>query len=1027
MARSVCRLSTRLVVLIASVALVIALLDAAAHAAPPQFGIASLSTSASTTQAGAHGDFSTSFAFNTESLGNPVEQVEQASIVLPRGVIANPQAAEACTLRTFEEFKCAHGAQVGVLNTSLVVCQGVETTLGVNGVGEVEPTTLTAPAEPGEASITVATTAGIRQGDYLQIGSEASVETVIVKAVTDGTHLAIYQELLKFHAAGETVGDDTITVASTSSFCAAEPNNIITVGTGATAETARIAYVDDATHLVLTAPLKHAHPTGEPVRHVAETATVPIPLFNLKPTPGHIATFGASFLIASIYIQVDVRSDGQLTATINGISTMLPMREITLTLWGVPADASHDPLRCDQLGFECGPSQASPKAFMTNPTYCTGTPGEVSLTTSSWQGHSATRSALFADSTGCEYLRMSPQLAVSPDSRHLNTPAGYEFNLLSPQEATIDGLGTATIRNVSITLPEGVSLSPALANGLQACSDAQFAGEGCPASSKMGTAEVVSPLLAKHLTGSVYIGSPTPTEKYRLFIRISSDGAELGLRGRIELNGSTGQVTAIFNELPPLPFSDFKLSFFGGPGAAFANPTECGRAISTAQITSYGGQVASLSSAFEIESGDVGSLCSSSLPFAPSFNAGSISPVAGGFSPVTFTVSSEDGQQPLASIMMQLPPGLLGMLAAVPLCDEPQASAGSCAESSRIGTATIGAGPGTALLHVSGPVYLTGPYRGAPFGLSIAVPAIAGPFNLGTIVTRARISISPADLHLTIASDPLPQIAEGVPLRLHTLSLTIDRAGFTFNPSNCSTQSVTATIGGSQGATATVSSPFQVLGCGSLPFAPEFSAATQAKAGRLGDGASLNVKVTNTSRGENIKSMRIQLPVSLRPRFTAIQLACPPQEALAGLASCPQHSQVGSATMQTPMLPVPLTGPIYLRSRGGTAQPVLQLALKGDGLEVELTGMLDIVSKNVIRAEFKALPDVPFSSFEIDLPEGPHSILGATGSLCVRPVLMPYMIDGQDGRHLQKTVRVSVAGCHARRKKSRRVRGRRLG
>lgn len=212
---------------------------------------------------------------------------------------------------------------------------------------------------------------------------------------------------------------------------------------------------------------------------------------------------------------------------------------------------------------------------------------------------------------------------------------------------------------------------------------------------------------------------------------------------------------------------------------------------------------------------------------------------------------------------MTMPPGLLGKISGIPQCGADQASVGACPAASRIGTATAGAGAGSQPLWQAGPVYLTGPYKDAPFGLSIAVPAQAGPFNLGTIVVRAAIYIDPHTAALTVVSDPLPQSIDGVPLRLKAVNVTVDRESFMSNPTSCEPKQIDATVTSTQGAEATVASRFQVANCATLPFKPVLSAATQGHTSKR-DGASLKVKITYPALGEaNIAKVDLTIPAIL--------------------------------------------------------------------------------------------------------------------------------------------------------------------
>jgi hypothetical protein len=927
---------------------VLALAAAASAAAPgvafAQFGVASFGSSLSSDQAGAHADFTTSFALNTEALGNPEGQLRDVAITLPAGLIGDPSAIERCSLESLQALHCGPRAQVGELSLSGAGCRGLATAL------------------------------------------EAPVEA----------------------------GATTLEVPNAEAFCAEQAGNLITVGDGPAAETARIRAVPDATTLELQAPLEHAHPAGEPVVHLASATTASFPLFNVQPAPGHVATFAASLLIADVLVQVDVGEDGRLIATIDEASTILPLQGVTVTLWGVPAAPSHEPLRCDELGEECGSEAGEPVPFLTNPTSCSQIPQTI-LSVTSWQSSSASSMAALPPMTGCEQLAIAPTLAVAADSGRRDSPAGYEIELEVPQEETPSGLATPAIEKASITLPAGTSLSPAAANGLQACEDAQLAHASCPAASEVGTAEVVSPMLAEPLRGAIYIGTPTPTEPYRLFVRVAAGSTVIDLRGEIEADAQTGQLTTVFQNTPELPFAKLKLRFFGGPGAALANPMKCGPATSTGSITSYAGQTVDVSSTFEVDEDSEGGSCPLVSPFAPSFTAGTTDAQAGHTSPFVLSISRADGQQYLSSFTVHLPPGLIGLLGGVPRCQEPAAAVGACPPTSKVGTATVAAGPGPLPLYSSGPVYLTGPYDGAPFGLEIVTDAIAGPFDLGTLLVRSRALVNPLSLAITIASGALPQVVGGVPLRLRSIDVELDRAGFMLNPTNCAPQSVKATIDSAEGTDADLITPFQVTDCGALPFAPRIAASTRAQASEQGDGAGVDVDVSEpASPAVALRSIRVELPSRLRPRLSTIQHACLLRARPTSTIGCPAQSVVGNATVRSALTARPLSGPVYLVAHGGTTLPSLVARLQGEGLEADLEGKLDISSKNEVSAVFDALPDVPVESFDLELQRGPNSLLGAVAGLCGgKPMRLAYVVRDQGEAKMEGDARLAVSGCES--------------
>jgi hypothetical protein len=749
---------------------------------------------------------------------------------------------------------------------------------------------------------------------------------------------------------------------------------------------------------------------------------VPIPLFNTTPSPGKVATFVASILLVKITVQVELRQDGTygLTARIDDLSTLVPVIGASLTLWGVPADPSHEAQRFNELGTKTSlPAGVAPAPFMRNSTDCASGPQNAVLRVDSWQnpGSFVTQTAAVAPPTGCELLRAAPTIAVTPETTRHDSPAGYAIDLAVPQDEEPEELATPALRAISLTLPPGVSLSPAVANGLEGCSDAQFAAESCPGASKIGAVRISSPILPDALTGGIYLGTPTSAEPYRVFVAASGNEVTVKLRGEIQANSATGQLTATFDQNPQQPLSEIQLDFFGGPLAVLANPLQCGPASSTAQLTFYSGQVLERSSSFVVDGDGQGGACPSQLPFAPHFSGGSTTALAGATSAFSLTVSREDGEQELSRISAELPEGLEGMLSSVPLCSDALAAEGACPSQSAIGSTTVAAGDGTEPLYLSGSVYLTGPYRGSPFGLAIVIPVIAGPFNLGTVVIRAQIVVSPSDAHLTVISDPFPQILNGILLRLRTVNLTIDRPGFIVNPTGCSPRAVVGRLAAVEGAVSDASTPFQVGGCGALPFAPQMNASTEAKASKNGAGAGLDIKVTFPAGPHaNISSVIVELPDQLQSRLTTIQQACRGATFAENPAACPASSVVGRGTVGTALLATPLSGPVYLVSHGESVLPDLVMTLQGQGVAIDLDGALHISKQGVTSSAFRAVPDVPLQSFELNLPRGPHSALGAIIALCAKTVSLPYEINGQNGAQVRHTSKVYVGGCHRARK-----------
>ncbi len=665
--------------------------------------------------------------------------------------------------------------------------------------------------------------------------------------------------------------------------------------------------------------------------------------------------------------------------------------------------------------------------FLTLPSVCSSSTTSY-LEVESYAGEiSKTETHTPVGVEGCVEVPFKPTISLAPETSVSDQPDGATAIVKAPQNA--ESVNTSDIKDVRVTLPEGLTLNPSAAHGLEACTPAQI-GIGtrspvtCPAASRVGEVTIETDLPAKSLSGNVYLGNPSGhpaiTEPpYTIYLDAESPyDVSVRLQGTVIPNPSSGRLEVTFLDNPPLPFSELILSLRGGPRAPLANPLACKAGAQVqALFTPYTGTPPVLSTSPFLTTG-----CPSPLPFSLGQNTQSSSPVAGASTSYALTLRRADGQQHLAQVRTTLPAGLIGVILSVHLCGEPQAQAGTCPPSSKIGTATVGAGSGPEPYSFSGPVFLTTHYGGSPYGLSIPVAAVAGPFNLGTVVTRAGINVDPYTARV-IATSTLPTIVGGVPLRLKSVAVNINRKGFLYNPTNCGPLATDSLLTSTLGATNTTSSPFQVGKCDSLAFKPSFQAATSDKASKK-NGAALQVNVSMPAHEANIRSVVAALPIQLPSRLSTLQKACVGATFDANPAACPAASKVGSATVRTPVLPGRLSGPAYLVSRGGAAFPDLDLILEGNGVRVILVGNTNI-KNGVTTSTFASVPDVPVSSFALDLPMGPNSVLSAFGNLCLRPLLMPTTITAQSGAQIRQSTRISVTGCSVR-ILSRRVRGHKL-
>ena len=787
------------------------------------------------------------------------------------------------------------------------------------------------------------------------------------------------------------------------------------------------------------------------------------PLYNLVAPAGVPAEFGTRFnTFTNIYIDSNVRTGGDygVTARVTNASAASGVVGATVELWGVPAAASHNAQRkCPpppgQVGEVGGPSCTAGTElvpFLREPTSCGGGELSVNMSVDSWQdaGAFVSRTAPLPAVTGCALPSFTPSLSLSPSTVAADSPSGLGLNLTVPQEQAPKGLGEADLKSSSIALPEGVAADPSAAAGLQACSPAQIAltspsEPSCPEASKIGTVEIETPLLADVVKGSVYVAEQdnNPFKSLlAIYVVAQADGALVKLAGHVEANQETGQLTTTFDDLPQLPFSDLRLNLFGGPRGVLVTPEGCGTFSSASSWGPWSGVApVSFSTPFSVSSGCVSG-------FAPSFAAGVTDTQAGAYSPLQLSFTRSDSEQQPSGLSVTLPPGLLARIAGVPLCPEAEADAGSCPEASQIGTVLAGSGAGPDPIVLPGRIYLTGPYKGAPYGESVVVPAVAGPYNLGDVVVRGAIRIDPATAQATVVSDPFPTILQGIPIKLRSVQVSIDRPEFVFDPTSCDPMAVTAALGSTGGLTAAVSSHLQISGCGELPFHPSLTATTKGPGTKL-DGVGFEVRVTASqgppassgSHAEaNIRRVDVQLPLALSSRLETLQQACTEQQFAANPAGCPPASRVGTALARTPILSAPLAGPAYLVSHAAAAFPDLVIVLQGDNVTITLIGHTQI-KKGITYSRFETLPDAPISSFQLALPAKRYSIL--TGRELCKPthtvkirervtihirgraiptvrtvtrripaqLLMPTEIVGQNSAVITQMTHVALTGC----------------
>jgi hypothetical protein len=622
----------------------------------------------------------------------------------------------------------------------------------------------------------------------------------------------------------------------------------------------------------------------------------------------------------------------------------------------------------------------------------------------------------------CQLAPFNPTFALNPSTTASDEPDGIttELGLTRFPEKEVD---SSQLNTATVTLPEGMTLNPSAAAGLTACTPAQARihsstpGTSCPSSSVLGTVSLNVPTLPPgSFTGNIYLGGPESGPitgpPYTLYVDAESAryGVSVRLKGSTTPNLTTGRVTTSFTENPEQPFTNLALKFNGGALAPIANPLGCGTVTTQTSLTPFTGTpTQSPASSFVVDSNGKGGACASPLPFAPVQSTANQTANAGGHTSYTFNLTRNSGEQYLSQVYTVLPAGLVGAVPTVTQCTEAQAVSNTCPATSLIGSATAISGAGPApFTFGNGAVYFTGPYNGAPYGLSIVVPAIAGPFNLGPVITRAKVEVDPGTSRVVVRS-VLPTIVGGIPTRLRGINVAINKQGYLFNPTNCGLLATESLITSTFGATRSESSPFQVANCNLLSFKPSFKAKAGGKTSRE-NGASLETTINQPAGQANMKSVVVTLPKQLPSRQSTLKHACPEATFAANPYLCPRESFVGGARANTPTLPGKLQGPVIFVSHGGAAFPDLDLVLEANGVRVIVKGNTAI-KNGITTTSFLTNPDVPVSSVTVNLPIGSHSALGAVGNLCTSALYEPTVITGQNGVQVTQKTRISIGGC----------------
>jgi uncharacterized repeat protein (TIGR01451 family) len=755
------------------------------------------------------------------------------------------------------------------------------------------------------------------------------------------------------------------------------------------------------------------------------------PIYNLIPPPGMPAQFGFQILEAPIYINTKLRSDGDygVSAYLKDVTEAQRVTASKFIFWGTPWEQSHETVRgrCAETVELC-PVVGTPRPFLRLPSSCAN-PLTTTMAYSTWTrppifvGQSDTEAA----PSGCNQPPFTPTIEAKPSTNVADAPSGLHVDVHLPQKANEDpaGLGEADLRDATVNLPPGLSVNPASADGLAACSFAQIGYQGlkqgkpsfstdpanCPDASKIGTVTIESPLVDHPLPGAIYLAkqNENPSNSLlALYIAVNDPitGVVIKLPGKVETDPVTGQITNTFKQNPQLPFEDLKVDLFEGARAPLRTPQTCGESAtnpthttntSLVPWTAPEGLTAHPADSFAMVQSPSGGPCAASqgdLPNAPSFEAGTANPLAGAYSPFLLRLKREDGSQELKGLNVTLPTGLIARLAGTTECSAAgvaqaqsrtnpgegalEQASPSCPASSQLGTVTVGAGAGPSPFYAQGKAYLAGPYKGAPLSMLIITPAVAGPFDLGSVAVRAALNVDPESTKVTVKSDPIPTILQGIPLDVRSIAVKIDRSDFTLNPTSCEVKALSAEAISVSGSVANLKNRFQVGGCSNLAFKPKLSFKLKGKTKRGGFPA-LRATLTYPKAGaySNIAKAVVALPHSEFLAQSHIRTICTRVQFAAN--ACPKGAIYGKARAITPLLDKPLEGPVYLRSSSNPL-PDLVADLNGQ-IHVVLVGRVDSV-RGGIRNSFEAVPDAPVSKFTLSLPAGKKGLLENSTDIC---------------------------------------------
>jgi hypothetical protein len=780
------------------------------------------------------------------------------------------------------------------------------------------------------------------------------------------------------------------------------------------------------------------------------------PIFDMEPGDNTaLLAFIVPKLDIPISIPVAVRTAGDygLRFTVSDITQNVPLVKARLQFWGFPADNAHEaerfptgspghPSNCPGLAdTSCisAPLHAAnaPHPFTQNPTTCTGEPLPTILEVDTYQhpDQKVTANGNYPAMTGCDREVFRPVLYMNPTTRETDAPSGLNIDLDNPQPLNVSN-APSEIKSSLVTLPPGLTVNPDAADGQRACTDdqANFDSEGpdeCPDNAKIGTFGLHSDVLHGTLEGSIYIGQPQPGNQYRLFMIASGFGIHAKIEALVHPDPLTGQITVAVPHLPQVPFDSIQMHLFASDRGLMATPTRCGIFPVSAQFFPWNLTLADQTSTqfFSLDSGPNTTLCpGEKRPFNPRLVAGTSVATAGAFSDFHLKLDRDDGDQFLRDVNFTMPPGFTGDLRGISYCPEASIMAAtqnpgrteeaspSCPASSLIGSSNVAAGPGTHPFHAVGKIYLAGPLKGAPLSLAVITPALAGPYDYGTIVVRVALHIDPLTAQVRALSDSVPLIVGGIPIRMRSIQVNIDRHDFTINPTSCLPMSVDSQGIGDQGTVTDFSSYFNAVNCETLPFKPNMSI---RQLGRKSTSRATNPKMrfdlTTRPGDANIKSISVTLSGAFEIDQRHLGNICSEKELAE--SQCAGRTPIGKARTTTPLLDKPLEGPVYAVSGSG-GLPRLAFVLNG---QVNLVPRADTetVRGGRLKTTVPVVPDAAIGHFRLDVYGGKAGYLINTRELCAKAPVVRVAYTAQNGLASSQKVAVKTACSKAQKRRAR--------